>query len=216
MAHVVKMSLAVFTAVRIGNHSSTARIAFDSTHEWRGDEQKNRASVKDHHRPSGQARCWPFPGREFPVSRGFLACYEPCPSAARLPLNSAARGPWAMVERRRQFTTTRREANRQDPYQISTTDRTHARTGKILPVKRHPGEPGHRRDTRDTRPHAGTRITRTNLTTIHPNPKTQTRTKTATDRLNRDNSRKNSRKQARSRPLPAQYRYCTEQYGCPE
>ena len=32
-----------------------------------------------------------------------------------------------------------------------------------------------------TRAHAGTRITRTNLTTIHPNPTTQTRTKTATD-----------------------------------
>ena len=37
------------------------------------------------------------------------------------------------------------------------------------PVKRHRGEPGHTRDTRDTRAHAGTRITRTNLTTIHPN-----------------------------------------------
>ena len=36
--------------------------------------------------------------------------------------------------------------------------------------KRHRGEPGHTRDTRDTRAHAGTRITRTNLTTIHPNP----------------------------------------------
>ena len=129
MAHVVKMSLAVFTAVRIGNHSSTARIAFDSTHEWRGDEQKNRASVKDHHRPSGQARCWPFPGREFPVSRGFLACYEPCPSAARLPLNSAARGPWAMVERRRQFTTTRREANRQDPTGKKTPGGAGTQTG---------------------------------------------------------------------------------------
>jgi hypothetical protein len=53
-----------------------------------------------------------------------------------------------------------------------------------VPVKRHRGEPGHTRDTRDTRDtraHAGKRITRTNLTTIHPNPKTQTRTKTATD-----------------------------------
>ena len=35
--------------------------------------------------------------------------------------------------------------------------------------KRHRGEPGHTRDTRDTRAHAGTRITRTNLTTIHSN-----------------------------------------------
>ena len=39
-----------------------------------------------------------------------------------------------------------------------------------FPVKRHRGEPGHTRDTRDTRAHAGTRITRTNLTTIHPTP----------------------------------------------
>ena len=38
-----------------------------------------------------------------------------------------------------------------------------------VPVKRHRGEPGHTRDTRDTRAHAGTRITRTNLTTIHSN-----------------------------------------------
>ena len=53
--------------------------------------------------------------------------------------------------------------------------------GSKTPVKRHRGEPGHTRDTRDTRAHAGIRITRTNLTTIHPNPKTQTRTKTATD-----------------------------------
>ena len=102
--------------------------------------------------------------------------------------------------------------------QISTTDRTHARTGpdtqraqahnhtqnsntRTQPrhtrsrshAHTHPsrhtpsatpfyrGEPGHTRDTRDTRAHAGKRITRTNLTTIHPNPKTQTRTKTATD-----------------------------------
>ena len=41
-----------------------------------------------------------------------------------------------------------------------------------VPVKRHRGEPGHTRDTRDTRAHAGTRITRTNLTTNHPNPTT--------------------------------------------
>ena len=41
-----------------------------------------------------------------------------------------------------------------------------------VPVKRHRGEPGHTRDTRDTRAHAGTRITRTNLTTKHPNPTT--------------------------------------------
>ena len=43
----------------------------------------------------------------------------------------------------------------------------------LVPVKRHRGEPGHTRDTRDTR---------TNLTTIHSNrnPTTQTRTKTGT------------------------------------
>ena len=41
---------------------------------------------------------------------------------------------------------------------------------RSVPVKRHRGEPGHTRDTRDTWAHAGTRITRTNLTTIHPNP----------------------------------------------
>ena len=45
-------------------------------------------------------------------------------------------------------------------------------TADCLPVKRHRGEPGHTRDTRDTRAHAGTRITRTKLTTIHPNPTT--------------------------------------------
>jgi len=49
--HVVIKLLAVFTAVRIGKNISTARIAFDSTHEWHVEEQKNRASVKDHHRP---------------------------------------------------------------------------------------------------------------------------------------------------------------------
>ena len=58
---------------------------------------------------------------------------------------------------------------------------------KAQTVKRHRGEPGHTRDTRDTRAHAGTRITRTNLTTIHSNPTTHPHR----DRLN---SRKNSRK----------------------
>ena len=44
-----------------------------------------------------------------------------------------------------------------------------------LPVKRHRGEPGHTRDTRDTRDtraHAGTRITRTNLTRSQPSTQT--------------------------------------------
>ena len=45
-------------------------------------------------------------------------------------------------------------------YQISTAE---------VPVKRHGGSRDTTRDTRDTRAHAGTRITRTNLTTIHPN-----------------------------------------------
>ena len=40
----------------------------------------------------------------------------------------------------------------------------------VLPGDGTVPEPGHTRDTRDTRAHAGTRITRTNLTTIHPNP----------------------------------------------
>ena len=72
--------------------------------------------------------------------------------------------------------------------------------GVFLPVKRHRGEPGHTRDTRDTRAHAGTRITRTNLTTIHPNPKTQTRTAA---RKPRPTQQPQEQPQARSRPLPA-------------
>ena len=43
-----------------------------------------------------------------------------------------------------------------------------------VPVKRHRGEPGHTRDTRDTRAHAGTRITQTNLTTIQTQRHTRT------------------------------------------
>ena len=78
MAHVVIKLLAVFTAVRIGNNISAARIAFDSTHEWHGEEQKNRASVKDHHRPF-----WPSKVE----ADGFLACFEPslsdCTQVAR-------------------------------------------------------------------------------------------------------------------------------------
>ena len=90
-----------------------------------------------------------------------------------------------------------------------------------VPVKRHRGEPGHTRDTRDTRAHAGTRITRTNLTTIHPNPSghkparkphgshgrtsqpsTQTqRHKPA--RKPRPTQQPQEQPQARSRPLPA-------------
>ena len=78
---------------------------------------------------------------------------------------------------------------------------TRAHTG--IPVKRHRGEPGHtctgHTGPRDTRAHAGKRITRTNLTTIHPNPTTQTRTKTATD----STAPAQEQPQARSRPLPA-------------
>ena len=46
-----------------------------------------------------------------------------------------------------------------------------------VPVKRHRGEPGHTRDTRGTRAHAGTRITRPNLTTIptHTNARPRSR-----------------------------------------
>ena len=65
----------------------------------------------------------------------------------------------------------------------------------IVPVKRHRGEPGH---TRDTRAHAGKRITQTNLTTIHPNPKTQTRTKTARPT---QQEQPQEQPQARSRPV---------------
>ena len=71
--------------------------------------------------------------------------------------------------------------------------------------------PPHTRDTRDTRAHAGTRITRTNLTTIHSNPTTHPH-----ENRDRLNSRKTvsqsvsyftvppqEQPQARSRPLPA-------------
>ena len=67
------------------------------------------------------------------------------------------------------------------------------------PVKRHRGEPGH---TRDTRAHAGTRITRTNLTTIHPKPTTHPH-----ENRDRLNSRKNSCKPGVDRsPRPTQTR----------
>ena len=68
------------------------------------------------------------------------------------------------------------------------------------PVKRHRGEPGHTRDTRDTRAHAGTRITRTNLTTIHSNPTTHPH-----ENRDRLNSRKNNRKPGVDRSLPVQH-----------
>ena len=60
---------------------------------------------------------------------------------------------------------------------------TGTHTPSPLPAgKKTPGGAGtHTGHTGHTRAHAGTRITRTNLTTIHPNPTTQTRTKTATD-----------------------------------
>jgi hypothetical protein len=61
------------------------------------------------------------------------------------------------------------------------------------PGEKTPGEPGHTRDTRDTRAHAGKRITRTNLTTIHPNPNKDTNPHEIENR-DRLNSRKNSRK----------------------
>jgi hypothetical protein len=48
----------------------------------------------------------------------------------------------------------------------------------LLPVKRHRGEPGHTRDTQDTRAQTGTRITpQTNLTTIQTQRHTRTTTR---------------------------------------
>ena len=79
MAHVVNMILAVFTAVRIGNQISTARIAFDSTHEWHRDEQKNRASVKDHHRPFWPSNVRALSGRRRQLS---LGCSTPADAPA--------------------------------------------------------------------------------------------------------------------------------------
>ena len=76
-------------------------------------------------------------------------------------------------------------------------------------VKRHRGEPG---ITRDTRAHAGKRITRTNLTTIHPNPTTHPH-----ENRDRLNSRKNSRKPGVDRsPRPTTTRsndaFCVESF----
>ena len=70
----------------------------------------------------------------------------------------------------------------------ATPTHTHISTGKKTPG-------GAGTHTRDTRAHAGTRITRTNLTTNHPNPTTRTHTRPR-DGRNRDrlNSRKNSRR----------------------
>ena len=78
----------------------------------------------------------------------------------------------------------------------------------LVTVKRHRGEPGHTRDTQDTRAQTGTRITQTNLTTIQ----TQRHTRTTTRRPKpRPSQQPQERPQARSRPLPAVdwYRYCT-------
>ena len=71
-----------------------------------------------------------------------------------------------------------------------------------VPVKRHRGEPGHTRDTRDTRAHAGTRITRTNLTTNHPNPTTHPHDR-ATAETATDSTAARTAAGPRSRPLPA-------------
>jgi hypothetical protein len=95
--------------------------------------------------------------------------------------------------------------------------RFNARPGFIhVPVKRHrglsgyvshgntetgkktPGEPGHTRDTQDTRAQMGTRITQTNLTTIQTQRHTRT---SARPRDGQVNSRKNGR-----RPGPDRYR----------
>ena len=69
--------------------------------------------------------------------------------------------------------------------------------------KKTPGGAGtHTGHTRDTRAHAGTRITRTNLTTIHPKPTTHPH-----ENRDRLNSRKDSRKPGVDRsPRPTQKR----------
>jgi len=64
-----------------------------------------------------------------------------------------------------------------------------------LPVKRHRGEPGHTRDTRDTRTHKGTQ---TNLTTNQTHQQQTPRTS-----ARRPKPRPTQQPQARSRPLPA-------------
>jgi len=69
------------------------------------------------------------------------------------------------------------------------------RTGVFLPVKRHRGEPGHTRDTRDTRTHKGTQ---TNLTTNQTHQQQTPRTS-----ARRPKPRPTQQPQARSQPLPA-------------
>jgi hypothetical protein len=64
-----------------------------------------------------------------------------------------------------------------------------------VPVKRHRGEPGHTRDTRDTRTHKGTQ---TNLTTNQTHQQQTPRTS-----ARRPKPRPTQQPQARSQPLPA-------------
>ena len=77
--------------------------------------------------------------------------------------------------------------------------------GSKTPVKRHRGEPGHTRDTRDTRAHAGIRITRTNLTTQRHKPA----------RKPRPTQQPQEQPQARSRPVQYSTGYSVRHRGEP-
>ena len=109
--------------------------------------------------PTGGLPCWAAPGRS-------------SPQAAKVEV------------RKLQVFSATRSFRRAAIVQFRFKDTGGSRD--TVPVKRHRGEPGHTRDTRDTRAHASTRITRTNLTTIHPNPTThpydRATAETATDR----------------------------------
>ena len=117
MAHVVIKLLAVFTAVCIGKNISTARIAFDSTHEWHGEEQKNRASVKDHHRPFwlSPTASWLASNQASRTVLGSSAAWVQSPSAAR------ADAPQEVAEK----STCERKHDRRD-YRVRNHTYTHS------------------------------------------------------------------------------------------
>ena len=86
------------------------------------------------------------------------------------------------------------------PVGISRGRGTH--TGKKTPGKRHRGEPGHTRETRDTRAHA--RAHGSHGRTSQPSTQTQRHTRTTTRRPKpRPTQQPQEQPQARSRPLPA-------------
>ena len=87
-------------------------------------------------------------------------------------------------------------APRRRPFCLTTP---HEREGHKATGKKTPGDAG---TPRDTRAHAGTRITRTNLTTKHPNPTTHPHDR-ATAETATDSQQSQEQPQARSRPLPA-------------